>query len=130
MELIIKTNKKQELIDITNSIESNIRIKDGLVNIYLPHTTAAIIINENHDPNILTDIQNCLSKLIPEGKWLHDKIDNNGAAHIKSTILGHSQIIPIKNSKLQLGQWQNIFLCEFDGPRTRKIILKQIESTK
>lgn len=130
MEITIKTNKKQELIDITKLIEKEIKIKNGLINVYARHATAAIIINENYDPNICTDILNCLSSLIPEGKWLHDKIDNNAASHIKASILGPSETIPIKDSKMQLGQWQSLMLAELDGPRTRKLILKQIESTK
>lgn len=128
MEITIKTNKKQELVDITNLIQKEIKIKNGLINIYVPHATAAIIINENHDPNVCADILNSLSKLIPEGIWLHDKIDNNAASHIKSAILGPSETIPIKNNKLQLGRWQALMLFEADGPRTRKIIINQIES--
>ena len=128
MEINIKSTKKQELIDITSLVKSKINIKNGLINIYTAHATAAIIINENADPNICTDILNCLSQLIPEGKWLHDKIDNNAAAHIKASILGPSETIPIKDGKLQLGTWQSIMLAELDGPRTRKVILKQIES--
>ncbi len=130
MELIIKTNKKEELVDITELVENKIKIQNGLINVYVKHTTAAIIINENYDPNICTDILTCLSKLIPRGIWLHDKIDNNASAHIKASILGPSETIPIKNKKLQLGQWQSIMFVELDGPRTRKIILKQIESKK
>ena len=132
MELTIKTNKKQELIDITKLVESKIKIQNGLINLYTQHTTAAIIINENYDPNVCTDILNCLSKLVPQGIWLHDKSGMcdraNAAAHIKASILGPSKTIPIKNKKLQLGQWQSIMFVELDGPRTRKIVLKQIES--
>lgn len=130
MEFTIKTTKKEEILDITDLIKKAIKIKNGLISIYTQHTTAAIIIQENYDPNVGIDILNCLSKLIPDGKWLHDKIDNNASSHIKAAILGPSETIPVKDSKMQLGQWQNIMLAELDGPMTRKIILKQIESTK
>ena len=96
------------MIDLTNKIEEILKkskIKNGLLNIYTPHSTAAVIINENHDPNICKDILNSLNKLIPEGVWLHDKIDNNAAAHIKASILGPSETIPIKEGKLQLSSW-------------------------
>ena len=81
---------------------------------------------ENYDPNILPDLLDCLTELIPEGKWRHDKIDGNGAAHLKASIIGPSKTIPIKDGKLTLGQWQNIMLCDFDGPRTRKIFVKVV----
>jgi secondary thiamine-phosphate synthase enzyme len=126
MQLTISSTKKQEIIDITDKVKEILEdseIKKGLCHIYTPHATAAIIINENYDPNIMVDIINALDRIIPEGEWLHDKIDNNGAAHIKAAILGPSETIPIKDNKLQLGTWQNIALAEFDGPRTRKIIV-------
>ncbi len=123
-EITIKTNKKYEIVDITNEIEDIVKdVKEGNVTIYVPHATAAIIINENYDPNVRSDILNALSKLIPEGIWEHDKIDNNGAAHIKAAILGPSETVPIKNGKLLLGTWQSIALVELDGPRSRKIIV-------
>ena len=123
-EITIKTNKKYEIVDITNEIEDIVKdVKEGNVTIYVPHATAAIVINENYDPNVRSDILNALSKLIPEGIWEHDKIDNNGAAHIKAAILGPSETVPIKNGKLLLGTWQSIALVELDGPRSRKIIV-------
>ncbi len=127
----IKTSKNQELIDITSEVEkiiSSSKIENGIANIFTSHATAAIIINENYDPNICIDTINCLSSLIPQGKWLHDKIDNNAAAHIKASILGPSENIPIKDKKLQLGTWQALILCDFDGPRERKIIITLIPS--
>lgn len=127
MELTISSTKKNELIDITSEVEEAIKkskIKEGICYLYTPHATAAITINENADPNICDDFIEALAKLIPEGRWRHDRIDNNGAAHIKSAIIGPSEIIPIKNGELQLGQWQNIFLCDFDGPRKRRVIVE------
>ena len=125
----ISTSKRQELVDITNKVEAIIKkskVKDGLCTIFAMHATTAIIINENADPNICLDIIDSLNELIPRGKWRHDKLDGNADAHIKSSILGPSEIIPIKNSQLQLGTWQAVMLADFDGPRNRKVIVHVI----
>ena len=130
--ITISTTKKQELIDITDSVNSIVeksKVKTGLCNIFAMHATAAIIINENADPNICLDTIDSLNDLIPAGKWRHDKLDGNADAHIKSTILGPSETIPIKNSELQLGIWQSPMFVEFDGPRSnRKIIVSIVSS--
>ena len=94
--------------------------------IYVQHTSAAVIINENADPNIMIDIIDALSKVVPQGQWKHDKIDGNGDAHIKSAILGPSETVIIDKGELQLGKWQDIMLAEFDGPRTRTVLVKII----
>ncbi len=126
-EFYLSTKKKQELIDITSQINSIIKrskIKSGICNIFAAHATAAIIINENYDPNICLDLIDSLNKIIPSGIWRHDKIDGNADAHIKSAMLGPSETIPIKNSKLELGRWQSVMFAELDGPRNdRKIIV-------
>lgn len=126
-EFYLSTKKKQELIDITpqvNSIINKSKIKQGICNIFAAHATAAIIINENYDPNICLDLLDALNKLVPSGIWRHDKIDGNADAHIKSAILGPSETIPIKNGELQLGRWQSVMFAELDGPRNdRKIIV-------
>ena len=128
--ITISTSKKQELIDITDKVNSVIeksKIKDGICNIFAMHATAAIIINENADPNIWLDTIDALNKLIKEGIWRHDGIDGNAASHIKSAILGPSETIPINNGELQLGTWQAISLFELDGPRSnRKIAITLI----
>lgn len=124
------SSKKQEILDITDKVKKAVaesNVKEGICTIYAPHATCAIIINENWDPNVMQDILNCLSNLIPEGKWLHDDVDNNGAAHIKASLLGPSETIIIKDSKLQLGQWQDIMLCDFDGPREREVFVKVVK---
>jgi secondary thiamine-phosphate synthase enzyme len=126
MELKIKTSEREEIIDITNLIKKEIKTQKGILHIFIPHTTAGITINENADPNIPQDFLNFFEKIVPKGKWLHDKIDGNGDAHIKALITGCSIFIPIEDGKLKLGEWQNIFLCEFDGPRERKVILSFI----
>ena len=133
-EIILSTSKKQELIDITNKISSVIKkskIKNGLCNIFAAHATAAIIINENYDPNICLDLIDALNKLVPSGIWRHDRIDDNADAHIKSAILGPSETIPIKNGSLELGRWQSVAFAELDGPRNdRKIIITIIGDQK
>lgn len=129
---IIKVNsgQRKELIDLTEEIGKIIKeskMREGICYLFVPHTTAALIINENADPNINADFLNCLSKLIPKGKWLHDMIDNNADSHLKSILLGPSQLIPFKEGKLQLGRWQAILLAEFDGPRERQIIINLLK---
>ena len=125
--IAISTSKKQELIDITDQVNAIVRkskVKQGLCNVFTMHATAAIIINENADPNICSDTIDALDKIIKEGVWRHDKIDGNADAHIKASILGPSEMIPIKDGKLQLGRWQSVVFCELDGPRSnRKIIV-------
>jgi secondary thiamine-phosphate synthase enzyme len=125
MEFQIKTKKREEIIDITELIKKEIKdAKDGIIHIFIPHTTAAITINEGIDSNVPQDILNYLNKIVPRDGWSHNRIDNNGDSHIKASLIGSSIYAPIKNQKLQLGQWQRILFCEFDGPRTRNVILK------
>ena len=131
-EIILSTSKKQELIDITDKINIIIKkskIKNGICNVFTAHATAAIIINENYDPNICLDLIDALNKLIPSGIWRHDRIDGNADAHIKSAILGVSETIPIRNGELDLGRWQSAMFVELDGPRgNRKIIVTIIKN--
>ena len=125
----ISTSKKQELIDITNEVAVIVKksnIKEGICNIFTMHATAAIIINENADPNICLDVLDALDKMVEEGVWQHDRVDGNADSHIKSTILGPSETIPIKNEELQLGTWQSPMFVELDGPRRNRKIIVQI----
>ncbi len=123
MILKVKTRAKTELIDITSEIQNLVRsssIKEGFCMLYVPHTTAAVTINESADPSVKSDILMILNKIIPwEAGYRH--LEGNSPAHIKSTIVGASELIAIENEKLVLGTWQGIFFCEFDGPRNRKI---------
>lgn len=127
MELTIKTKKRQEMIDITdrvNELVKNTGIKSGLCNVYVKHTTAALVINENDDPNIEKDFLKTLNEIIPKNNgYLHDNIDNNAQAHIIASILSPSINIPIRDNKLALGRWQALMLIELDGPRERKILV-------
>ena len=128
-EFTISTSKKQELVDITNKINSIIKkskIKNGLCNVFAAHATAAIIINENYDPNICLDLLDALNKLIPSGIWRHDRIDGNADSHIKSAMLGPSETIPIKGGRLDLGRWQALMFMELGGPRQNRRIIVTI----
>ena len=124
--IIISTQRREQLVDITRQVEAVVSksgIRDGLVSVYAQGATCAIMIQENWDESVQTDVVNLLQKLIPRGVWLHDAQDGNGDAHLKAGLVGPSETIPLINGKLGLSQWQNIFLCEFDGPRReRKIV--------
>lgn len=126
MQFIIKTAKREEIIDVTQQVQALVyrySIKEGLCNIFTPHATAAITINENCDEKVNEDFLNALEKIAPKGQWKHDSVDGNGDAHIKSSIIKPSITIPIQNNRLILGKWQGIMFCEFDGPRERTIIV-------
>lgn len=119
-------------MDITSEVEAiveNSKVKEGICFIYVPHATGGITINENADPNIKDDIIKAVNKIVPEhDNYKHDAIDNNAAAHIKSTLIGVSKAIPISSGKLQLGTWQSLMFTEWDGPRSsRKIIVEIIK---
>lgn len=121
------TREREELVDITERVRSIVtehgRNKE-LCALYAQGATAAIMIQENWDPNIRTDVVNCLRTLVPRGMWLHDREDGNGDSHIKAGIVGPSEVIPVEEGRLLLSTWQNIFFCEFDGPRQdRKVIV-------
>jgi len=131
MEFAVSSSREQELIDITTQVEelaSKSGIKDGLCNVYVPHATAAIMVNENADPNITLDIIDALNETVRQSGWRHDLIDNNAAAHIKASIVGPSETIPVKDGKLMLGTWQDIFLCDFDGPKNRRVVVSVVRS--
>ncbi|MBN2699568.1 MAG: YjbQ family protein [Bacteroidales bacterium] len=122
----ISTPAHNGLYDITRQVESIVSesgIKTGMVNVYAQGATAAIMVQENWDESVQTDVVNLLKKLIPEGIWEHDHQDNNGDAHLKAGIVGPQETIPIVVGKMGLSTWQNIFFCEFDGPRSNRSIL-------
>lgn len=128
----LKTHAQEGLYDITKEVEkivSDSKLEDGLVNVYAQGATAAIMIQENWDDSVQTDVVHLLQKLIPKGVWLHDRQDGNGDAHLKAGIVGPSESIPIVNGKMGLSTWQNIFFCEFDGPRqTRNVVITIISA--
>ena len=128
----ISTPAQNGLYDITRQIEAIVSesgIQTGMVNVYVQGATAGIMIQENWDQSVQNDVLTLLRKLIPSGVWEHDAQDNNGDAHLKAGIVGPSETIPIIEGKMGLSTWQNIFLCEFDGPRdSRRIILTLVDS--
>ena len=129
MILSVKTRERTELIDITSDINQLIQksgTDQGLCMVYVPHTTAAVTINESADPSVKSDILMILNRIIPwEANYRH--LEGNSPAHIKSTLVGSSELIAIENRRLVLGTWQGIFFCEFDGPRTRKVDVRILE---
>jgi secondary thiamine-phosphate synthase enzyme len=121
--LQIKTQAKQEIIDITERVERAVRdatLQDGVCTVFVPHTTAAITINENADPAVKEDILHALGRLVPTG-LPYKHAEGNAHAHIRASVLGHSVTVPIEDGKLALGTWQGILFCEFDGPRQREV---------
>jgi len=128
-EISVKTSSRVELIDITHLVEKVVaesKIKSGLCTVYVPHTTAAVTINENADPSVRRDITSELNKIVPfDDNYSH--LEGNAAAHIKASIIGPSETILVNGGNLVLGTWQGIYFCEFDGPRNRKVIIKIIE---
>jgi secondary thiamine-phosphate synthase enzyme len=126
-EFCVRTKRPQEMVDITGRVADLVRqsgVGDGICLVFVPHATAAVVINENADPNVCEDILDALAGLVPEGKWRHDRIDDNAAAHIKATILGPSQAVPVREGCLRLGTWQSLMLAELDGPRDRTVIVE------
>lgn len=129
MTLTVKSKLRTQLIDITSEIQKVVRssgISEGLCMLYVPHTTAAITINESADPSVATDIMMVLDEVIP---WKADyrHLEGNSPAHIKSTLVGASEVIAIESGSLVLGTWQGIFFCEFDGPRTRSVHMRLLK---
>jgi secondary thiamine-phosphate synthase enzyme len=119
----IQSKARMQFLEITGQIESMLNqsgIREGLCNIYVPHTTAAVTINENADPDVMRDVQAKLAALIPQrDDYRH--AEGNSDAHIKAALCGFSTMIPVSGGILQLGTWQGIYFCEFDGPRSRSI---------
>ena len=123
--ITLSTSFERQLVDVTAQAQQLVRasgVEEGLCALYAHGATAALMVQENDDPNIGPDVVDCLDKLIPKGVWLHDRIDGNGASHIQSGIVGPSESIPIREGKLDLSTWQNVFFCEFDGPRRRRTV--------
>ncbi len=128
----IATHSREGLYDITGLIENLVKasgVTEGLVNVYVQGATAGIMIQENWDNSVQQDVLNMLRKIIPRGVWLHDSQDDNGDSHLKAGIVGPQETIPIIEGKMGLSTWQNIFLCEFDGPRDERRVVLTILGT-
>lgn len=122
----LATHRREELVDITPQVAAVVArsgVREGLVSVYAQGATAAIMIQENWDESVQTDVVHLLQKLIPRGVWLHDQQDGNGDSHLKSGLVGPSETIPIMDGKLGLSTWQNVFFCEFDGPRSKRTVV-------
>ena len=126
----VKTSGKTDFIDITQSVQETVHrmgVKEGICFIYIPHTTAAVTINENADPSVSKDIIMELNKIVPfQDRYQH--LEGNSPAHIKASLLGPSQVVFVESGRLVLGTWQGIFFCEFDGPRSRKVYVKVMKA--
>jgi len=126
----IDTQKSGQAIDITAPVMEIVRsagVESGLCHVMVLHSTAAVVVNETHDPNIGADVIHALERAIPErAGWLHDRVDDNAHSHIKAAILGPSELIPVSRGELLLGTWQRIMLIELDGPRTRRISVQLV----
>ena len=124
-EIKVKTNRRNELVDVTGQIQhvvSKSKTKEGICVVYCPHTTAGVTINENADPSVKEDILNKLSQLVPEDDS-YSHVEGNSDSHIKASLMGNSRIILIEDGQLVLGTWEGIFFAEFDGPRSRKLLI-------
>ncbi|MBW2527392.1 MAG: YjbQ family protein [Deltaproteobacteria bacterium] len=125
----VRTERERQLVDITEPTRGQVRkaaVKTGLCALYSQGATSALMIQENWDPNISLDVLDCLDEVAPQGRWRHDRVDNNGAAHIQAGLVGPSEAIPIRDGELALSTWQNVFLCDFDGPRDERRVLVTI----
>jgi secondary thiamine-phosphate synthase enzyme len=126
--LAVKTARRTHLVNITGEVQrmvSESRVQSGLCHLYVSHTTAGITINEGDDPDVARDIEATLDKLAPKDAG-YKHYEDNADSHVKSTLVGVSQTIPIENGRLALGRWQAIFFCEFDGPRAREVLVKVV----
>ena len=118
----LQTGRRSEIVDVTEAIRRIVRQKrvtEGMIIAYVPHTTAAVTINENYDPDVTTDLERAWAKWVPDVRFDHD--EGNSPAHFLSEAIGTSRLIPMENGKPKLGRWQGIFLIELDGPRERTV---------
>ena len=126
----VRTSKKTEFVDITRSVQEAVKktgVGEGICFIFIPHTTAAVTVNENADPSVCQDILMELNSLVPfQNRYQH--LEGNSPAHIKASLIGCSQTVLVESGKLALGTWQGIFFCEFDGPRNRKVHVKVMKT--
>lgn len=132
MQISVKTTARTQMIDITAEVRAAVResgIENGLVHVFSMHTTAAVTINENADPDVTTDMLAFINKVVPwDDHFKH--MEGNSAAHIKVSLFGPSEIIPLEKGSLVLGTWQGIYFCEFDGPRTRRVHIAVMTAEK
>lgn len=129
-EFAVRTPRHDCMVDITADVEGAVAetgITDGLVVVYCPHTTAGITINENADPDVVTDMLKQLNEMVPWRQPFYEHGEGNSAAHVKSSMVGCSESVPLSGGRMALGTWQGIYFAEFDGPRNRRVIVKVIQ---
>ena len=128
-QLSVKTQSRTDLVDVSAQVAAVVKksgIKSGMCHVYVPHTTAGVTINENADPSVRDDIAMVLDRMVPwTGGYAH--AEGNSAAHVKSSMMGPAASIPVEKGRMILGTWQGIYFCEFDGPRSRKVLVKVVE---
>jgi len=123
------TQRERQLVDITEQVRDHVRrsgVRTGLCALYAQGATAALMIQENDDPNIALDVLDCLHEIAPPGRWRHDRVDDNGHAHIQAGLVGPSETLPIRDGRPALSTWQNVFFCDLDGPRNARHVLVTI----
>lgn len=120
----VRSSHREEMIDITRESSAHVPNGDGVCVLFVQHTTCGLTVNENADPDVQSDMLGFLSRLIPQYEPNFKHFEHNSDAHIKSSLMGSSVTVPFENGKLQLGRWQGIYLCEFDGPREREVVIK------
>ena len=128
-ELEVRSRQRTEFVDITDQVArlaAGSGARDGVAVVYTPHTTAAVTINENADPSVMADMAHALDKIAPWSDPTYTHSEGNSAAHVKSSLVGCSVMVPFAGGRLSLGTWQGIFFCEFDGPRSRKVLVQII----
>lgn len=122
----VSSTEREQLIDITDDVRRRLKesgVREGIVVLYVQHTTAAVTINENADPDVKSDMLLALRKLLPQFGMDFRHFEHNSDAHIKTSLVGSSEVVPFENGELLLGRWQGIYFCEFDGPRERKVVM-------
>ena len=119
------SNRREQLVDVTDKLRRIAKENPGaaLMALFSKGATSAVMVQENWDPNICDDILKCLRNLAPQGVWLHDRQDGNGDAHLKAGLIGPSETVPVIDGELGLSRWQNLFFCEFDGPRRERRVV-------
>lgn len=128
-QFAVNTHNRTEFVDITGRVQeavSSLGLEEGVVTVFVPHTTAGITINENADPDVMADVADTLERVVPwRAGYRHG--EGNAAAHVKASLMGSSVTVPVETGRLQLGTWQGIYFCEFDGPRSRKVWVARAE---
>ena len=126
----VKTKQRSEIVDVTDPVRRFVRkhnIRDGMAICYVPHTTAAVTINENYDPDVKHDMLRKLDTLIPKTETYYQHDEGNSDSHVKTSLVGNSTLVLFENGDLVLGRWQGIYFCEFDGPREREMYVKLVD---